>query len=663
MGGLGDAMNALESGAKKLTDNTTDTLKDLTPDPVEDKVEGAIEGGGELLRSGADAAAGKMDDWGWHKAADYTRKAGDYVSNKTGGNVPEDQLGETEEANKLIHGSPSKLRSTAKHLKDFDKAFTAVGKGLKALDSAHLKGEAADAFRASVDVQPPRWFKAADACEKAGTALEDFAGTVKWAQSEARKAIRLYKKAKAASEAHRGKVDAYNDAVDKYNATAADERDPDSLPDKPPATDPGKAKMDEAQETLHEARRQRDEAARAAVKAVEAAREAAPPKPSYRAQARSGVKGNLLGAEHLVAGLVKGGAGLLNWSKQTSLVNPYNITHPGEYVTNLNSTANGLITAAKDPKKFLKSEWSTFLKDPQEYVGTFIAESALTGGSGKAAGLARKAARTAEGTGRKAVKHRGPGENTTPPKKKCSDGTDPVDLATGKMYLPQTDVSLPGALPLVFRRQVESGYRVGRWFGPSWSSTADQRLEIDAEGVVFVSEDGLLLSYPHPAPDVTTLPEAGPRWPLERDPHGDYTLTDPATGHVRHFAGPLDVDPGGDGVALLEQISDRSGHWITFEYDAEGTPTALAHSAGYELKLSTAEGRITALHLAGAAEDGGDQELIRYAYTDGNLTGVTGSSGLPLRFEYDEERRVIAWVDTNDRRYDYAYDNQDRCIA
>ncbi|MGO4759358.1 type IV secretion protein Rhs, partial [Streptomyces sp. 2MCAF27] len=195
----------------------------------------------------------------------------------------------------------------------------------------------------------------------------------------------------------------------------------------------------------------------------------------------------------------------------------------------------------------------------------------------------------------------------------------------------------------------------GRWFGPSWSSTADQRLEIGARGVVFVAEDGLLLSYPHPAPGVPTLPELGPRWPLERTVEGDFTLTDPDTGRTWYFTGP---EGGGDGEALLAEIGDRNGHRLTFEYDAEGAPTGIVHSGGYHLKITTDSGRITALHLVGA-----DQELIRYAYTDGNLTGVINSSGLPLRFEYDAERRISAWIDTNDRRYDYVYDNRDRCIA
>ncbi|WP_202456959.1 DUF6531 domain-containing protein, partial [Streptomyces sp. SID337] len=74
----------------------------------------------------------------------------------------------------------------------------------------------------------------------------------------------------------------------------------------------------------------------------------------------------------------------------------------------------------------------------------------------------------------------------------------PVDVATGQVFLEETDLSLPGTLPLDFTRRVASGYRSGGWFGPMWTSTIDQRLEVDGDGVVFVTEDGMLLTYPHP---------------------------------------------------------------------------------------------------------------------------------------------------------------------
>ncbi|WP_432171716.1 RHS repeat-associated core domain-containing protein [Streptomyces sp. 1222.5] len=268
-----------------------------------------------------------------------------------------------------------------------------------------------------------------------------------------------------------------------------------------------------------------------------------------------------------------------------------------------------------------------------------------------ATGDARSAARQAAGDD-----PQGTAEN--PKNKVQDDNTDPVDLVTGKMYLPQTDVTLPGALPLVFTRRVESGYRLGHWFGPSWSSTLDQHLAVDAEGVVFVTESGLLLSYPHPEPGASALPGHGSnRWPLTRV-DGGYTVADPRAGRVWHFA-----DQSED-RAVIEQIDDRNGNWLSFEYDTEGAPRAIASSGGYRLKITTTGERVTALHLAGAAPDGSDQEIKRYGYSpEGHLTDVVNSSGLPLRFRYDERGRVVSWTDTNNRSYTYEYDDRDRCTA
>ncbi|WP_234332447.1 hypothetical protein [Streptomyces sp. NRRL S-87] len=139
----------------------------------------------------------------------------------------------------------------------------------------------------------------------------------------------------------------------------------------------------------------------------------------------------------------------------------------------------------------------------------------------------------------------------------------------------------------------------------------------------------------------------GPRRPLARTPDGDYTLTDPETGQVRHF----------DADGRIEQITDRNGNFAQFEYDHAGTPTGVRHSGGYHLLLETSEGRVTALSLAGGGR------LLDYGYTDGHLTEVVNSSGLPLRFEYDDRARITSWTDTNGSRYDYAYDDEDRCTA
>ncbi|MFF0066985.1 RHS repeat domain-containing protein [Streptomyces sp. NPDC005279] len=153
-----------------------------------------------------------------------------------------------------------------------------------------------------------------------------------------------------------------------------------------------------------------------------------------------------------------------------------------------------------------------------------------------------------------------------------------------------------------------------------------------------------------------TLPSHAPRWPLDRA-DGGYTITDPATGRVRHFADRAEV-------AVLEQVDDRNGQWLTFEYDAEGVPLAIVSSGGHHLKITTRDERVIALHLASAAVDGSDQEIKHYVYSDdGHLTEVINSSGLPLQFTYDERGRITSWTDTNDRSYTYEYDEKGRCVA
>jgi RHS repeat-associated protein len=91
---------------------------------------------------------------------------------------------------------------------------------------------------------------------------------------------------------------------------------------------------------------------------------------------------------------------------------------------------------------------------------------------------------------------------------------------------------------------------------------------------------------------------------------------------------------------------------------------ALVHSGGYHLKVALADGRITALTLAGAGQDGADLPLMSYGYDEhGNLTAVTKPSGATTTFVYDDRRRVTAWIDSNDSRYDYTYDDQDRVVS
>ncbi|GGZ21614.1 hypothetical protein GCM10010300_76770 [Streptomyces olivaceoviridis] len=615
---------------------------------------------GEAVDYGTDKLGGALDYVGAHDWADTVEDWGDGIASDLGATPGEQQLGQSEEANELVHGNPGKIRGSAKHLRDFHGAFDKVGQGLKKVDSSGWQGEGGDAFREKFAVHPAKWAQAAEACGTAATALESYADTVKWAQEQAKEAVELYKKGVKASK---DAVEAYDKKADAYNAKIKAEEDPGPEPE--PFHDPGKADIQAAHAKLAEARTQRNTAASEAQGKVKAALTHAPAEPPPLNRLKNDFTDQALstGIEltHFAGGVAKGTAGLVNFARGLNPADPYNLTHPAAYLQNVSMTLSGLTSTAAHPERTAKTMWDEARKDPSEFGGRLLPEVIGTKGTGLARGglrlgLKKGAEEVAEQGVRKgarnAVEEGAEDVSRRPVDKVCEK--DPVDVATGRMLLPQIDVALPGTLSLVVKRQFESSYRLGGWFGPTWSSTLDQRLEIDPQGVVYVGEDGLALAYPHPAPGLPTLPTHGPRLPLDRVDDG-YTLTDPETGQVRHFA------DRSESLAVLEQIDDRNGNWITFEYDITGAPSTLTHSGGYRLLVSTANGRVTALRLAGAAADGNGRELIRYDYADGHLTEVVTPPGHPTRFEYDERGRITSWSDTNDSHFTYDYDDEDRC--
>lgn len=662
--GLGDILGDVKDGINS------------TADKIGNAVDGAKEAAGEAVDYTTDKTADVLDSFGAEDAAKSVRSAGDDVADALGAQVAERQLGESDDPKELVHGDVAKINESAAHLKDFYAAFERVGQGIRKLDAGSWKGKAADSFHEKFDAHPKQWMRTADACESAWKALDSYAETVSWAQKKAQSAIDAWQaaeaKSKKAYDAHRHKVDTYKAKAKAYNAAVDQGSDPGPKPDDPgDFVDPGDQGREAAMEMLKNARSQRNEAAAKAQHALKGALEHAPQEPKFTTEAAfdtmDGLAAGSMNLMHVVGGIGKGFVETVNLARTLNPAEPYNLAHPHVYLANVAKTGLGLASSAAHPGRLAKGitgeGWGS---DPGEALGKVIAN--LVGGKGVGSlgkGMvkagAKDAVKIAAKDSARAAAREG-GKRTIMDRARiawCKTfGNDPIDMATGRMILPQTDIALPGSLPLTFTRTFESSYRTGRWFGPTWMSTVDQRLEIDAEGVILIGEEGNFLLYPHPAVGVPTLPAEGDGHPLERTPDGDYLLTDPVTGTRRYFTTYT------EDLALLDEISDRHGNHHTFDYTEDGTPTAITHSAGYRLLLTTDEGRITALHLSGAAPDGGDQLLMAYGYDDaGNLITTTNSSGLPLRFTYDDTGRITSWTDTNNSSYTYVYDDNDRCTS
>ncbi len=246
-------------------------------------------------------------------------------------------------------------------------------------------------------------------------------------------------------------------------------------------------------------------------------------------------------------------------------------------------------------------------------------------------------------------------------------GGDPVDVATGAVMLAETDVRLPGALPLVLERSHVSSWRAGRWFGRSWLSSFDQRLLITADKIVGTFAGGRILTWRSPGGPAATqlLPVTGPLWPLRRNPDGSYQVTDPQRGltwRFEHRAG-YPVEAADAQELPLVSLRDRVGDEIVFNYDAAGRPVSVVHSGGYRVQVTTAaDGHVTGLTLAGRQSQD-DIALVSYTYdTSGNLSGIVNSAGRPLRLGYDRAGRLTSWTDRNGHYYRYTYDDQGRCV-
>lgn len=651
--GVNSALDAVESGVRSAVDTVQQT--------VGTAVDGAAHLTGDALNAvGLNSAADAVDSWG------------DHVADSMGADVPEQQLGQTSDPTQLVHGDASAINASVSHLRNFANAFGETASGLSGVDTSHWTGSAAERFHAVYDPQPELWSKAQQACTGAADAMATYASTVTWAQGQARQAIDLYQQGQQATQqaqaAYTQQVDAYNTAAGDYNAALAAGDDPGSAPTQPgPFSDPGAAMRQQAQQLLDDARRRRDQAASDAARAVQTATSLAPATPSalgrLAADAGDLVEGGVIADEHVVGGIVKGTAGIVDFVRGLNPLDPYNLAHPAEYVDGLSNTAAGLVHMSLHPTQLVVALVGTgWGSDPFEAFGKLVPNVALTLATDGAGASAEAGERAVLGAGEElaadgaenAVRDVAgePVETTrTPDETPCVD--DPVDVASGQVLLPQTDIDLPGVLSLMLTRTHLSGYRLGRWFGTTWASTMDTRLIVDESGVIFVASDGVRLFYPPPDADGSAvLPEEGARLPLRRTEEGGYTVTDAPNGRTFHF--PCRIGGGWP----IGAIVDRAGHRITFHHNASGEPAEIRHDGGYRVRVTVADGRITGFDLAGDE----DVALMRYGYTNGHLTEVRVGDGEPLRHSYDDAGRLIEWLDRNGVRYGYRYDERGRCV-
>lgn len=313
------------------------------------------------------------------------------------------ELGETDDPTDLVPGEPARIDESATDMRKLADAFREASDGLGKLGTDQWQGEAAEKFNSYFADETPKWRDAAEAFVPAADALVTYKGSVERGQRDAATAIRLYNEAKQATEQAEKQYEAAADEHDRAAFAATFSNDPAPTP-MAPFSDPGKAKREQAQRLLEDARRAVKDAAGQAAQVITKAKDRAPEKPGLLSQLGANIEDTfdtvVSQTESIATGAMTTAGGIVKQARAMNPLDPYNISHPGEYASNMATMAAGMVDMATHPGEAVKKiisldEWK---KDPFAAlgkVGTDVVFGALTGGTGVAGTTARTAGREA----------------------------------------------------------------------------------------------------------------------------------------------------------------------------------------------------------------------------------------------------------------------------
>jgi len=234
---------------------------------------------------------------------------------------------------------------------------------------------------------------------------------------------------------------------------------------------------------------------------------------------------------------------------------------------------------------------------------------------------------------------------------KCkTDGGDPVDLASGQVWVSQNDFVLRGPIPLDWRRYYSSGSRRMGVCGFGWDTPGDTRIELSETGEARFY-DGAQGACVFPSlPFVGRVREWTAGGSLTREV--DRLVVTQPNG-LRYV---FPAAKRGDRELAIERIEDRFGNRIEFERSNEGL-TALVESSGRRLAIESRDGLVRALRLE-SADRRESRLVVRYEYDDlGNLSAAIDPLGQRYSFGY-EEHRIVERRDPLGRSFHYEYESE-----
>lgn len=238
------------------------------------------------------------------------------------------------------------------------------------------------------------------------------------------------------------------------------------------------------------------------------------------------------------------------------------------------------------------------------------------------------------------------------------EGGSPINLATGNVYVKQTDVRLPGlggGIELVrvwnsMWPSTQSTFQTGL-FGPNWRSSFEERVFLGSDHYMkYARGDGSFWSFGGVGPEFdiaapanagATLLQGSSYWTLKFK-NGEQRLFDNTSGNL---------------IAII----DRNGNETQISYDAGGRLVSVADPSSRHLYFSY--GSPTSFLVTSVTSDFGVS--VSYSYdSQGRLLQVTEPDQSTLNFDYNGQSLIADVKDTNGKILEsHTYDSSGRGLT
>ena len=212
-------------------------------------------------------------------------------------------------------------------------------------------------------------------------------------------------------------------------------------------------------------------------------------------------------------------------------------------------------------------------------------------------------------------------------------GADPVDMATGSLYIPATDMTLPDILEdYKVTRKYESINQRSGLLGHGWTCSLESCMLITERFCKVLMQDGHVETFEH----------ENSEWINDKGASHAVTLTKCNGGwQLRDEREKKNFFYNEDGK--LEKVTDRCGNPSVYTYK-NGVLVSVTTFSGGVIQVEIENGRL--MRLTDAIG-----RYVAYTYDGDHLVSVDQNGRGITRYTYDKKGYISAITDQNNKRY------------